>query len=127
MAAGLTACENADFIRPKLQATPLLMGSNEFGVINASYVKGFAETDLDSLVLTIHRGGDLVTIVKRSVAEEKIDGALNYWYQVRSGEQLSWVFGAWLDQYPMEMQAKTAAVSIREREFMDESGPIPQD
>ena len=113
----LSACDNANFIHPKLISTPLLMGSNEFGVINTSYAKGFAETNLDSMVLTIHRGGDIVTVVKRSSGQEKLDGALDYWYQVRSGDQLSWVFGNWLDQFPLEMQAKTASAIIREREF----------
>ena len=113
----LAACNNADFIRPQLLSTPVLVGSNEFGVIKVTYAKGFAETNLDSLVLTIHRGGDLVSIIKRSAAQEKLDGVLDYWYQVRSGDQTSWVFGAWLDQYPLEMQAQTASLIIRDREF----------
>ena len=113
----LFSCTNADFVRPKLPATPDLVGSNPYGVIKVIYAKGYAETNLDAMVLCLFRAGDQVEIVKRSLAQEKINGVLEYWYQVKAQDQLSWVFGSWMDQFPLEIQSKTAAVIIREKVF----------
>lgn len=124
--AAATSCSRSNFVRPMLPETPLLVGSNPFGVIKVSYAKGFAETNLDSLILCIHRAGDIVDIVKRSPAQEKLNGVVDYWYQVKSGDQLSWVFGSWMDQFALDIQARTAADIIRGKAFPQTGSTNPR-
>ena len=112
-----TSCDNANFIRPQLLTTPELIGSKQFAVINQNYVKAFAETNTNSTIVTLLRGGDVVRIVGRSAAQERQGAILEYWYQIQANGKTAWIYGGLLDQYGLEMQAKTAAEIVRAQLF----------
>jgi hypothetical protein len=130
VAAGLAACRPGTNVRLELPPTPQLFGSLPWGMINATYTKGFAKPDPDSPVLAVLRGGNVVSILKRGEQQERQGVAVDYWYQVRMDGQDFWVFGSLLTMFGLEMQARTSAAIIQEKLFGNQAvaalaPPIP--
>ena len=116
----LISCNQANSLRVELPPTPQLFGSLPWGMVNVTYTKGFSLPDTTSGVVAVLRGGDVVSILKRSQQQERQGALIDYWYQVKMDDQVFWLYGNLLTFFGLEMQAKVAASILQDKLFNSE-------
>lgn len=97
----------------ELPATPVLTVRSNWAVVNSSHLRLREKATIQSRAITTLWQNNVLEIISRDEAQQEVEGKSGYWYKVAYDGLQGWVFGAYLQLYESESEARRAAQKTR--------------
>lgn len=98
----------------ELPSTPVLSARSRWGVITSSHLRLRRQPNTASAPVTTLWQGTMLEILSRDERKVRVEGRDGYWYQVVYDGLQGWVFGAYLQLFEEESEARRAARGMKE-------------
>ena len=105
--------ETAKEFNIELPATPVLTVRSNWAVVNSSHLRLREKATIQSRAITTLWQNNILEIISRDEVQQKVEGKSGYWYKVAYDGLQGWVFGAYLQLYESESEARRAAQKTR--------------
>lgn len=115
--SGLSACSRKEEepLKVELPSTPVLTVRTSWAVISSSHLRLRERPSVESNAVTTLWQNNVLEIISRDEKKQSVEGRSDYWYQVAYDGLQGWVFGAYLEMYESETEARRMARSRREQ------------
>jgi len=115
LAAFLTGCEQKEesFEDIELPPAPLVSESENWAVIESSYLRLRERPEAESRLVTTLWRGYVLEVISRSPEKVIMDDEEDFWYQVNYDGLQGWVFGSYLVVHDSREAAEIDARAIR--------------
>jgi len=113
---GISACRQGEqeALQVELPSTPVLTVRTSWAVISSSHLRLRERPTVDSNAVTTLWKNNVLEIISRDESRKSVEGMSDYWYKVAYDGLQGWVFGAYLELYESESEARRMARSQRE-------------
>jgi len=113
---GSGGCErdNQQAITVELPPTPVLSARSRWAVVTSTHLRLRERPTVESQPVTTLWQNNVLEIISRNEKSEMIENRTDYWYQVAYDGLQGWVFGAYLEMFESEAEARRTARSRRE-------------
>ena len=96
-----------------LPATPVLTVRSNWAVVASSHLRLREKATIQSRAVTTLWQNNVLEIISRDEVQQEVEGKSGYWYKVAYDGLQGWVFGAYLQMYESESEARRAAQKAR--------------
>jgi hypothetical protein len=96
-----------------LPQTSFLTEQKSWGVVTSNYLRLRQKPSQNADTLSGLTKGSVVELVASTDRKETIDGNSSFWYRVNMDGLQGWVFGAYLDIFPNEADARSSARELK--------------
>jgi len=107
--------ESAESITLELPPTPVLSARSRWAVVTSTHLRLREKPSVESLAVTTLWQNNVIEIISRNERSEKVEEMNDYWYQVAYDGLQGWVFGAYLEMFESEAEARRTSRSRREK------------
>ena len=98
LAAAGASCQKQEPAAQLLLPTTTVVATNEWrGIVTADSLRVRFQPSVRAKVLSYLRRGEVVEVLQRGTDQERIAGAVAYWFEVSYQGVRGWVFGSHLD------------------------------
>ncbi|MFW5711549.1 MAG: SH3 domain-containing protein [bacterium] len=105
--------ETAQEFKIDLPATPVLTMRSNWAVVASSHLRLREKASIQSHAVTTLWQNNVLEIISRDEVQQEVEGKTGYWYKVAYDGLQGWVFGAYLQMYESENEARRAAQKAR--------------
>ncbi len=105
--------ETAQEFEIDLPATPVLTVRSNWAVVASSHLRLREKATIQSRAVTTLWQNNVLEIISRDEVQQEVEGKSGYWYKVAYDGLQGWVFGAYLQKYESESEARRAAQKAR--------------
>lgn len=114
--SSFTACkeEAAKKFSVELPPTSVLSARSRWAIVSSSHLRLREGPSVSSSPVTTLWQNNVLEIISRDETQQLVEGSSGYWYQVAYDGLQGWVFGAYLEMYESEAEARRTARSRRE-------------
>ncbi len=95
----------------ELPATPVLTVRSHWAVVTSSHLRLREKATIESRAITTLWQNNVLEIISRDESQQQVEGKTAYWYKVAYDGLQGWVFGAYLEMFESESEARRAAQS----------------
>ncbi|MDY7026999.1 MAG: SH3 domain-containing protein [Spirochaetota bacterium] len=107
--------ETQQGITVELPPTPVLSARSRWAVVASTHLRLRERPTVESQPVTTLWQNNVIEIISRNEKSEMIENRTDYWYQVTYDGLQGWVFGAYLEMFESEAEARRTARSRREK------------
>jgi len=102
-------------LQVELPSTPVLTVRTSWAVISSSHLRLRERPSVESNAVTTLWKNNVLEIISRDEVKQTVEGHNGYWYRVAYDGLQGWVFGAYLELFESEAEARRKARSQREQ------------
>jgi len=113
---GFWSCEKDTPQRFEIELPPtqVLSTRSRWAVVTSTHLRLREQPSINSQAVTTLWQNNVIEIVSRNERSERVEEKRDYWYQVAYDGLQGWVFGAYLEMFESEAEARRIARSRRE-------------
>jgi hypothetical protein len=108
------SCSSDEIRSFELPPTEVLSLRKNWAVVSQSYLPLYAEATIDSPITWNARRGEVFEVLEQSLETEYLYSRESHWFKVAHEEAEGWAFGAGLDSYASQEEARDAASRLSE-------------
>jgi hypothetical protein len=99
----------SDMEEIEMPETSVLSLRAEWGVVTEAYTRVYVSPEAEARINAHLRQNSVVEITDKSTFSDTMNDREGHWYRIRTSDVQGWIFGASLDLYNSEQQARNAA------------------
>jgi len=101
--------EKAEDFKVELPPTPVLTVRSKWAVVSSSHLRLREKATIQSSAITTLWQNNVLEIISRDETQMVVEDKSGYWYKVAYDGIQGWVFGAYLEMFESENEARRAA------------------
>lgn len=101
--------KKAEEFKVELPPTPVLTVRSKWAVVSSSHLRLREKATIQSSAITTLWQNNVLEIISRDETKMVVEDKSGYWYKVAYDGIQGWVFGAYLEMFESENEARRAA------------------
>jgi hypothetical protein len=97
---------------PLLPPNPVLGIDSRWGAVTGSYVRVKAQASSKAEDSAYLRKAEIVEVVSRAIGKDCLPEEAGYWYGIKSGSGIGWIFSGYVEVYDSREKAQLASRKI---------------
>lgn len=94
---------------PELPPNPVLGIESRWGAVGSAYVRVKSKPSSFADDIAYLRKAEIVEVVSRDIGKDCLDEETGYWFGLKAGDRIGWVYSGYLEVYDSREKARLAA------------------